>query len=199
MLSVILNASRFASFAEQPLTTWVFTRLATCFRSNRRTGLYTNYGMMTFDTVSRGRNAMITKYASFAEARGKVRAALAAMGSGRPEAYIDCWARSDDTTLFGAWGPIQKGYQHLVEIFRWVGRRPALGGAGWGNLMSAELGAMGTVRLGWSGGSRHSSPPVRPMRCRMRPFQKPRRMRSDERFKVPKQAVAPPGSRDDAA
>ena len=48
---------------------------------------------------------MITKHASFAEARGQVRAGLAAMGSGRPEAYIDCWAKSDDTTLFGAGGP----------------------------------------------------------------------------------------------
>jgi hypothetical protein len=174
---------------------------------------------------------MITKHASFAEARGQVRAALAATGSGRPEAYIDCWARSDDTTLFGAWGPIEKGHQRLVETFRWVGRRftggmlvpedvvsfesgdlaytvgfergevsvdanaptmmtirvthiyrrrrmvsrpssrrfpavrparrrLALGGTGWGNLISAVLGAMGTVRFGWSGGSRHSSPPA---------------------------------------
>jgi ketosteroid isomerase-like protein len=67
--------------------------------------------------------AMMKKGASFAEARSQVRAALAAMGSGRPEAYIDCWARSDDTTLFGAWGPIEKGYQRLVETFRWVGHR----------------------------------------------------------------------------
>ena len=52
---------------------------------------------------------MMTKSASFAEARSQVRAALAAMGSSRPEAYIDCWAKSDDATLFGAWGPIEKG------------------------------------------------------------------------------------------
>jgi hypothetical protein len=45
------------------------------------------------------------------------------MASGRPEEYIDCWAKSEDTTLFGAWGPIEKGYRHLVETFRWVGHR----------------------------------------------------------------------------
>ena len=52
---------------------------------------------------------MMTKSASFSEARSQVRTALAAMGSGRPEAYIDCWAKYDDATLFGAWGPIEKG------------------------------------------------------------------------------------------
>lgn len=71
---------------------------------------------------------MIRKHTSFAEARGQVRAALAAIGSGRPEAYSDCWAKSDDATLFGAWGPIEKGYKRLAETFRWVGRRFA-GGA----------------------------------------------------------------------
>ncbi|WP_161854701.1 nuclear transport factor 2 family protein [Bradyrhizobium sp. CCBAU 051011] len=65
----------------------------------------------------------MTKHASFAEARNQVRAALAAMGSGRPEVYIDCWAKSEDTTLFGAWGPIESGYRRLVETFRWVGHR----------------------------------------------------------------------------
>ena len=66
---------------------------------------------------------MIKKHASFAEARDQVRAALAAMGAGRPKEYIDCWAKSDDTTLFGAWGPIEQGYRHLVETFQWVGHR----------------------------------------------------------------------------
>jgi ketosteroid isomerase-like protein len=60
---------------------------------------------------------------SFAAAREQVRAALAAMGSGRPEPYIDCWAASDDATLFGAWGPIEKGHDRLTETFRWVGDR----------------------------------------------------------------------------
>jgi ketosteroid isomerase-like protein len=60
---------------------------------------------------------------SFAEAREQVRAALAAMGSGQPEPYIDCWATSDDATLFGAWGPIEKGHERLTETFRWVGGR----------------------------------------------------------------------------
>lgn len=59
----------------------------------------------------------------FTDALEQVRTALAAMGSGDPQPYIDCWAESDDTTLFGAWGPIEKGYQRLTETFRWVGGR----------------------------------------------------------------------------
>jgi len=60
---------------------------------------------------------------SFTKALERVKVALAAMGSGNPEPYIDCWAASDDATLFGAWGPIEKGYQRLTETFRWVGGR----------------------------------------------------------------------------
>jgi len=45
---------------------------------------------------------------SFGRAVERVRTALAAMGFGNPEPYIDCWAKSDDATLFGAWGPIER-------------------------------------------------------------------------------------------
>jgi hypothetical protein len=60
---------------------------------------------------------------AFADALEKVRAALAAMGSGDPEPYIHCWAESEDSTLFGAWGPIEKGYRQLRETFRRVASR----------------------------------------------------------------------------
>ena len=65
----------------------------------------------------------MSKDNSFTNALERVKVALAAMGSGNPQPYIDCWAESDDTTLFGAWGPIEKGYQQLTETFRWVGGR----------------------------------------------------------------------------
>ena len=61
--------------------------------------------------------------ARFDKARERVRSALAAMGAGDAAPYIDCWAASDDATLFGAWGPIEKGHDRLVETFRWVGGR----------------------------------------------------------------------------
>ena len=35
--------------------------------------------------------------------------ALTAMLNGDPGPTIDSWADSDDVTLFGAWGPIEKG------------------------------------------------------------------------------------------
>lgn len=60
---------------------------------------------------------------SFADARAKVRQALAAMGSGNPGPYIDCWSPSNDATLFGAWGPIERGPARLAETFQWVGSR----------------------------------------------------------------------------
>jgi ketosteroid isomerase-like protein len=59
----------------------------------------------------------------FAEALEQVEAALAAMSSGDPEPYTKLWAGSEDVTLFGAWGPIEKGYERLRETFRWVGSR----------------------------------------------------------------------------
>ena len=58
-----------------------------------------------------------------AEALEQVRGALAAMASGDPEPYIDAWADLPEVTLFGAWGPIEQGYQPLTDTFRWVGSR----------------------------------------------------------------------------
>ena len=59
----------------------------------------------------------------FEDALERVKQAAASMGSGDPQPYIDLWAARDDVTLFGAWGPIEKGHQQLVETFRWVGSR----------------------------------------------------------------------------
>jgi ketosteroid isomerase-like protein len=56
-------------------------------------------------------------------ARMRVKEALAAMGAGDPQPYMDCWLNADDVTLFGAWGPMEKGHQQLMDTFRWVGSR----------------------------------------------------------------------------
>ena len=66
---------------------------------------------------------MATPTSSFQQTRERVRTALASMGAGDPQPYIDCWADSSDATLFGAWGPIEHGRDRLVETFRWVGTR----------------------------------------------------------------------------
>ena len=66
---------------------------------------------------------MVPEDRKLAEALEQVRLALAAMGSGDPEPYIKCWAESDDATLFGAWGPIDKGFRRLAKTFRWAGTR----------------------------------------------------------------------------
>ena len=50
-------------------------------------------------------------------------AALAAMLNGNPDPAIDSWAESDEVTLFGAWGPIEKGHKAVTDTMRWVGSR----------------------------------------------------------------------------
>ena len=53
----------------------------------------------------------------------RVEEAVMTIRSGDPQPYIDCWADDPDVTLFGAWGPIERGYQALTSTFRWVGGR----------------------------------------------------------------------------
>jgi ketosteroid isomerase-like protein len=60
---------------------------------------------------------------AFAKALEHHDAAIAAMLNGDPGPNIDSWAASDDVTLFGAWGPIEKGYKPVTDTMRWVGSR----------------------------------------------------------------------------
>ncbi len=60
---------------------------------------------------------------SFASAGERVRLALSAMGGGNPAPYVRCWADSGDATLFGACGPVERGFPRLAETFEWVGSR----------------------------------------------------------------------------
>lgn len=50
-------------------------------------------------------------------------AALAAMGRGDPAPYAALWADSPDVTLYGAWGPTERGHVAVTRTFRWVGSR----------------------------------------------------------------------------
>jgi ketosteroid isomerase-like protein len=77
-----------------------------------------------YDQDSEGENTVTTQQdQGLAAVIEKVRLALAAMGSGDPQPYMDLWANRDDVTLFGAWGPIEKGHQQLMDTFGWVGSR----------------------------------------------------------------------------
>jgi ketosteroid isomerase-like protein len=53
----------------------------------------------------------------------RVAAALAAMGAGDPAPYAALWSRSPDVTLFGAWGPVERGHDAVTTTFTWVGGR----------------------------------------------------------------------------
>ena len=60
---------------------------------------------------------------AFAKALEQQDAATASMLNGDPGPMIDSWAASDDITLFGAWGPIEKGHKPVTDTMRWVGSR----------------------------------------------------------------------------
>jgi ketosteroid isomerase-like protein len=53
----------------------------------------------------------------------RVDTALRAIGGGDHEPYMELWEEGPDVTLFGAWGPIERGTDALRRTFEWVGRR----------------------------------------------------------------------------
>ena len=57
------------------------------------------------------------------QALDRMAAALAAIGSGDPAPYAALWADGADVTLFGAWGPIERGHENVTRTFEWVGGR----------------------------------------------------------------------------
>jgi ketosteroid isomerase-like protein len=82
-------------------------------------------GLTQGDAAGEGQvhTMLTTQDTGLQEALERTRVALAAMGSGDPEPYIALFPESEDVTLFGAWGPIERGYQNLVDTYRWVGGR----------------------------------------------------------------------------
>ena len=53
--------------------------------------------------------------------------ALAAMGAGDPAPYAALWPNDPDVTLFGAWGPIERGHDAVTSTFTWVASRFSAG------------------------------------------------------------------------
>ena len=47
----------------------------------------------------------------------------AAMLNGDPGPMISYWADSDDITVFGGWGRIEKGHTPVTDAMRWVASR----------------------------------------------------------------------------
>jgi ketosteroid isomerase-like protein len=60
---------------------------------------------------------------ALSRAMERVADGLAAMGGGDPGPYASCWADSPEVTLFGAWGPVEKGHHAVARTFEWVGSR----------------------------------------------------------------------------
>lgn len=59
----------------------------------------------------------------FPDALERTAAGLAAMGSGDPRPYQACWAPTDEVTLFGAFGTIERGHTEVMATLDWVASR----------------------------------------------------------------------------
>jgi ketosteroid isomerase-like protein len=53
----------------------------------------------------------------------RVADALSAMFAGDPAPYAALWAPGAQPTLYGAWGPTEKGHDAVVRTFSWVATR----------------------------------------------------------------------------
>ncbi len=53
----------------------------------------------------------------------RLAAGLSAMGAGDPAPYASLWGPGRDVTLYGAWGPIERGHADVTRTFEWVGSR----------------------------------------------------------------------------
>jgi len=80
----------------------------------------------------------------FAKAVEQQAAASAAMQNGDPGPMIDCWADSDDTTLFGARAAFEKGHKAVTDTMRWVaGRFAGADAVGMDHAVVASSGDLG--------------------------------------------------------
>jgi ketosteroid isomerase-like protein len=60
---------------------------------------------------------------AFTAAVARVDRALAAMGAGDAEPFRACWAPDADTTLYGAFGTLERGPEAIGATLDWVGGR----------------------------------------------------------------------------
>lgn len=66
---------------------------------------------------------LVTIPSDLQRALERIADALEAMGAGDPAPYAALWAEDRDVTLFGAWGPIERGHDAVTTTFRWVASR----------------------------------------------------------------------------
>jgi ketosteroid isomerase-like protein len=61
--------------------------------------------------------------APFADMLSQEQSAEAAIYQGDPEPFKALWSRSDDISLFGAFGPCKKGWHQIAKTVDWVASR----------------------------------------------------------------------------
>ena len=80
-----------------------------------------SYKMAMQTTTKRPQSSLLRR--ELEETLREVDAALRAMGSGDHDSYAALWDDSPDVTLFGAWGPIERGTEAVRSTFESVGSR----------------------------------------------------------------------------
>ncbi len=95
-------------------------------------------------------------------------AAIRAITAGDPRPYIELWEHSDDVTLFGAWGPIERGSAALGRTFEWVaGRFGPDGGVSAERVVAEASGSLGYTVGFERGDVRVDGGPLVPMTIRV--------------------------------
>jgi ketosteroid isomerase-like protein len=69
--------------------------------------------------------------------------AVGTLYRGESGAYADCWGSGDADTLYGAWGPVDKGRTAIEDTLRWVASRCSGGTAG--EVTLTEIGQSGNL------------------------------------------------------
>jgi ketosteroid isomerase-like protein len=59
----------------------------------------------------------------------RYKVAMGALRHGDAVPYADCWARTDEVTMYGPWGPVDKGWKTIADTLELVGSR-LTGGTG---------------------------------------------------------------------
>ncbi|AQX82255.1 hypothetical protein BWO91_14630 [Plantibacter flavus] len=65
----------------------------------------------------------LTDDPSFLGAVARVDIALKAMGHGESELFANCWAHREDTSLYGAFGTREHGFEAISATLAWVASR----------------------------------------------------------------------------
>jgi ketosteroid isomerase-like protein len=72
----------------------------------------------------------------------RYKVAMGALRHGDAAPYASCWARTDEVTLYGPWGPVYQGWETIADTLNWAGSRLT---GGTGRVDLTEIGESGDL------------------------------------------------------